>query len=118
AVFFAAVLSGAAPPSTASPTFTASESASRVAATVLVFLVASSATSGETRVTLVIVAFRRRKYTGRARGHHSLLRKEGSCARPREGLIPPLTYTPRNVPFYNSLWDAPVSKRSRRRFKS
>src|SRR5690606_18607175 len=77
AVFFAAVFLAAgfsaAPPSTFSPAFTVSESTSRVAATVLVFLAASSAAWGETRVSLVIVAFRRRRYTGRARGHHSLL---------------------------------------------
>src|SRR5690606_5972116 len=73
AVFLAAVFA-AAPPSTLSPTFTESESASPVAATVLVCLTASSAALGETRVSLVIVAFRRRRYTGRARGHHSLLR--------------------------------------------
>src|SRR5690606_13592882 len=75
AVFFAAVflaavflaaLAGAAPASAFSPAFTASVSTSRVAATVLVFLAASSATSGETRVTLVIVAFHRRKNTGMA----------------------------------------------------
>src|SRR5690554_486897 len=73
AVFLAAVFA-AAPPSTFSPTFTESESASPVAATVLVCLTTSSAALGETRVSLVIVAFRRRRYTGRARGHHSLLR--------------------------------------------
>src|SRR5690606_23036337 len=97
AVFFAAVFLAAAffaaglaePPaaSTSSPTFTESESASRVAAMVLAFWVVSSATSGETRVTFVIVAFRRRNITGMAQGHYSLLqigRKDalsiGGCA--------------------------------------
>src|SRR5690606_27677688 len=86
AVFLAAVLLAAvvfaagAPPSAPSPTFTVSESTSRVAATVLVLVAASSAASGETRVTFVIIAFRRRNNTGRARGHHSMLRKEG-CVR-------------------------------------
>src|SRR5690606_15941627 len=79
AVFFAAVFEAGAPPSASSPTFTAIASTSRVAATVLVFL-ATSVASGETRVSLVIIAFRRRKNTGRPRGHGSLLRKEG-CLR-------------------------------------
>src|SRR5690606_768738 len=55
AAFLAAVLVAEPPAaSTSSPTSTVSESVSRVAATVLVFLAASSATSGETRVTFVI----------------------------------------------------------------
>src|SRR5690606_26918716 len=63
AVFLAAVLLAVPPPSTSSPTLTESESTSRVAATVLVLIVTSSVTSGETRVTFVIVAFRRRNIT-------------------------------------------------------
>src|SRR5690606_3758363 len=85
--FFAAGLAEPPAASTSSPAFTESESASRVAAMVLAFWVASSATSGETRVTFVIVAFRRRNITGMAQGHYSLLqigRKDalsiGRCA--------------------------------------
>src|SRR5690606_30221723 len=71
AVFFAAVFEAGAPPSASSPTVPARAAGSRVGAPVLVCL-AGSVAWGESRVSGVTVAFRRRQNTGGPRGHGSL----------------------------------------------